>query len=83
MKNYYIENIGEIAEIAYAQKVDWSVALAQWNYRHPTMLTDEAGELMQEFLSYVAGKTFNEAGELTGYIWADGSVHDAPEETGR
>ena len=83
MKNYYIENIGEIAEIAYAQKVDWSVALAQWNYRHPTMLTDEAGELMQEFLSYVAGKAFDEHGNLTGYIWSDGSVHDEPEEAGR
>lgn len=82
MKNYYIENIAEIAEIAYAQKVDWSVALAQWNYRHPTMLTDEAGELMREFLAHVASKTFNEAGELTGYIWQDGSVHNAPEKDG-
>ena len=82
MKNYYIENIAEIAEIAYAQKVDWSVALAKWNHKHPTMLTDEAGELMQEFLAHVAGKTFNEAGELTGYIWQDGSVHDAPEKDG-
>ena len=82
MKNYYIEHIGEIAEIAYAQKVDWSVALSQWNYRHPTMLTDDAGELMREFLAHVAGKTFNEAGELTGYIWADGSVHAEPEKDG-
>lgn len=82
MKNYYIENISDIAKIAYEQKVDWSVALAQWNYRHPTMLTDDAGELMREFLAYVAGKTFNEAGEVTGYIWADGSVHDAPEKAG-
>lgn len=83
MKNYYIENIAEIAEIAYAQKVDWSVALAQWNYRHPTMLTDEAGELMREFLAYVAGKVFDADGNLTGYIWQDGSVHAEPEETGK
>ena len=83
MKNYYIENIGEIAKIAYAQKVDWSVALAQWNYRHPDMLTDEAGELMREFLAHVTGKTFDAEGNLTGYIWTDGSVHEVPEETGK
>ena len=83
MKNYYIVNIADIAKIAYEQKVDWSVALAQWNYRHPTMLTDDAGELMREFLAYVAGKTFDAEGNLTGYIWQDGSVHAEPEETGR
>lgn len=82
MKNYYIENISDIAKIAYEQKVDWSVALAQWNYRHATMLTDDAGELMREFLVHVASKTFNEAGELTGYIWQDGSVHAEPEKDG-
>ena len=68
MKNYYIEHIGEIAEIAYEQKVDWSVALSQWNYRHPTMLTDDAGELMREFLAHVAGKTFNEWPEMLDNI---------------
>lgn len=82
MKNYYIENISDIAKIAYEQKVDWSVALAQWNYRHPTMLTDDAGELMREFLAHVAGKTFDEHGNLTGYIWQDGSVHAEPEKDG-
>ena len=82
MKNYYIENIGEIAEISYEGKCDWSVALSKWNHKHPTMLTDEAGELMRAFLSYVAGKTFDEHGNLTGYIWQDGSVHDAPEKDG-
>lgn len=82
MKNYYIENIGEIAKIAYEQKVDWSVALVQWNYRHSDMLTDEAGELMREFLAHVAGKTFDEHGNLTGYIWQDGSVHAEPEKDG-
>ena len=81
MKNYYIEHIKEVAEIAYAQKVDWSVALAQWSYRHPTMLTEDAGELMQEFLAHVVGKTFDERGNLTGYIWHDGSVHAEQEET--
>lgn len=80
MKNYYIEHIKEVAEIAYAQKVDWSVALAQWNYRHPEKMTDDAGDLMQEFLSHVAGKAFDERGNLTGYIWHDSSVHAEPEE---
>ena len=82
MKNYYIEHIAEIAEIAYEEKVDWSVALAKWNHKHPTLLTDEAGELMREFLAHVTGKTFDEHGNLTGYIWQDGSVHDAPEKDG-
>lgn len=83
MKNYYIENIGEIAKIAYEQKVDWSVALAQWNYRRSDMLTDEAGELMREFLAYVAGKVFGPDGAFVGYVWQDGSVHVKPEETGK
>ena len=83
MKNYYIEHIAEIAEIAYEEKVDWSVALAKWNHKHPTLLTDDAGELMRAFLAHVAGKTFDEAGNLTGYIWPDGSVHDEPEDAGR
>lgn len=82
MKNYYIENLAEIAKIAYEEHCDWTVALAKWNHKHARMLTDEAGELMREFLAYVAGKTFNEAGELTGYIWADGSVHAEPEKDG-
>ena len=82
MKNYYIENISDIAKIAYEQKVDWSVALAKWNHKHPTLLTDEAGELMRAFLAHVAGKTFDEHGNLTGYIWSDGSVHAEPEKDG-
>lgn len=82
MKNYYIENIGEIAEISYEGKCDWSVALSKWNHKHPTLLTDEAGELMRAFLAHVAGKTFDEHGNLTGYIWQDGSVHAEPEKDG-
>lgn len=82
MKNYYIEHIKELAEIAYAQKVDWSVALAKWNHKHPTLLTDDAGELMRAFLAHVAKKTFDEHGNLTGYIWQDGSVHAEPEKDG-
>ena len=78
MKNYYIEHISEIAEIVYVEGCDWSVALSRWNHKHPTMLTDEAGELMREFIEHVAGKTFDADGNLTGYIWPDGSVHDAP-----
>ena len=83
MKNYYIENIGEIAEISYEGKCDWSVALSKWNHKHPTLLTDEAGELMREFLAYVAGKVFGPDGAFVGYVWHDGSVHDVPEETGK
>lgn len=83
MKNYYIEHIAEIAEIAYEEKVDWSVALAKWNHKHPTLLTDEAGELMREFLAYVTGKAFGPDGAFVGYVWHDGSVHDLPEETGK
>ena len=82
MKNYYIEHIAEIAEIAYEEKCDWSVALAKWNHKHPTLLTDEAGELMREFLAYVAGKVFGPDGAFVGYVWHDGSVHVKPEKDG-
>ena len=82
MKNYYIEHIAEIAAIAYAEGCDWSVALSRWNQRHPDQLPDEAGDAMRAFLAYVAGKTFDAEGNLTGYIWSDGSVHDAPEKDG-
>ena len=56
--------------------------MSKWNHKHPTLLTDEAGELMRAFLAHVAGKTFDEHGNLTGYIWQDGSVHVKPEKDG-
>ena len=47
------------------------------------VLEADAGELMRAFLAHVAGKTFDAEGNLTGYIWTDGSVHEVPEETGK
>ena len=62
--NYYIRNVGRIAQLSYKRGVDWSVAVDLFDEENGGVQCDESqiGALRGEFYTYVRDRRYDEEG---------------------
>lgn len=64
-ENYYYKNRVELIAIGKAHNADWRISVAIFDEKHG--LPKNCDELRNRFFTFVHGKRFDDAGNITGF----------------